>query len=70
VLASINIIVDIWILVMPISTLKNINRPRRDKIVLFIVFGVGGFSCISRLVNSLPFLPYSGETARFPNTQV
>lgn len=50
VIAAINIVVDIWILVMPIKTLKNIKRPKRDKIVLFIVFGIGAFSCISRSV--------------------
>jgi len=50
VIAVVNIIVDIWILVMPISTLRHIKRPKRDKIVLFIVFGIGGFSCISSIV--------------------
>ncbi|KAL2065758.1 hypothetical protein VTL71DRAFT_3428 [Oculimacula yallundae] len=42
VIAIINILIDIWILVLPIRTLKNIKRSTRDKVVLFIIFGVGG----------------------------
>jgi hypothetical protein len=48
--AVINIVLDIWILALPVSTLKDIKRPRRDKIVLFIIFGIGAFSCISRFL--------------------
>jgi len=51
VVAGVNILVDIWIIGLPIKTLSGIKRPKRDKIVLFVVFGVGGFSCISRLVH-------------------
>lgn len=47
-IAVINILIDIVILSLPISTLKEIKRDTRDKIVLFLIFGVGGFSCISR----------------------
>ncbi|KAE8444821.1 hypothetical protein EG329_014176 [Mollisiaceae sp. DMI_Dod_QoI] len=50
VLAVINIILDLVILALPINTLKHIKRGTRDKIVLFILFGVGGFSCISSIV--------------------
>ncbi|KAH6715779.1 hypothetical protein DL95DRAFT_365984 [Leptodontidium sp. 2 PMI_412] len=50
ILAAVNILVDIWILLLPIKTLKDIKRSRRDKIVLFIIFGVGGFSCISSII--------------------
>jgi hypothetical protein len=50
VLAVVNIIIDIDILALPIRTLKDIKRNARDKIVLFVIFGVGGFSCISRFV--------------------
>lgn len=49
-MAAINIVVDIWILLLPIRTLKNIKRSRRDKVVLFVIFGVGGFSCISSII--------------------
>ena len=53
VVAVINILIDVWILAMPIRTLKNIKRPTRDKVMLFIVFGVASFSCISRFVRTL-----------------
>lgn len=48
--AAINIIVDIWILVLPIKTLSGIKRPTRDKIVLLVIFGVGAFSCLSSII--------------------
>jgi hypothetical protein len=47
-----NILLDIWVLVLPIRILKDIKRPTRDKIVLFIVFGFGALACIARLVHS------------------
>ncbi|CZR63852.1 uncharacterized protein PAC_13749 [Phialocephala subalpina] len=50
VLAVVNIIIDIVILALPIRTLKDIKRNARDKIVLFVIFGVGGFSCISSII--------------------
>jgi hypothetical protein len=39
-----------WILVMPIRTLTGIKRPKRDKIILMAIFGVGALSCLARLV--------------------
>ncbi|KUJ14478.1 uncharacterized protein LY89DRAFT_736511 [Mollisia scopiformis] len=50
VLAVLNIIVDIVILALPINTLKDMKRGTRDKVVLFILFGVGGFSSISSII--------------------
>lgn len=50
VIAVINILVDIWILVIPYNTLKGIKRPKRDKIVLLVIFGIGAFSCISSMI--------------------
>ncbi|RFU23912.1 hypothetical protein B7463_g12424, partial [Scytalidium lignicola] len=49
-LASCNVILDIWILVLPIKTIMDIKRPRKEKLVLFTVFGAGAFSCISGIV--------------------
>ncbi|RFU35620.1 hypothetical protein B7463_g717, partial [Scytalidium lignicola] len=49
-LAVFNIIMDIWILVLPIKTLIRIKRPRKEKFILFAVFGAGVFSCISGIV--------------------
>lgn len=48
VIAVINIMVDIWILALPIKTLIGIKRSRREKMILFIIFGIGGVACISR----------------------
>jgi hypothetical protein len=45
--AGINILLDIWILVMPIRTLTQIKRPSRDKIILMAIFGVGALSCLA-----------------------
>jgi hypothetical protein len=42
---------------MPLKTLKEIKRPTREKIVLFIVFGIGGLSCISRFAKTVLPLP-------------
>ncbi|KAF8862495.1 hypothetical protein BDZ45DRAFT_188691 [Acephala macrosclerotiorum] len=50
VIAVVNIILDLVILALPIRTLKDIKRGTRDKIVLFVLFGVGGFSCISSII--------------------
>ncbi|KLU91064.1 hypothetical protein MAPG_09587 [Magnaporthiopsis poae ATCC 64411] len=45
-----HIMTDVWILLLPIHTLKKIRRPRREKAALFCVFGAGAFattaSCI------------------------
>ncbi|KAH8804749.1 integral membrane protein [Xylogone sp. PMI_703] len=49
-LAVFNVIMDIWILVLPIKTLTKIKRPRREKFILYVVFGAGIFSCISGIV--------------------
>ncbi|KAH9884053.1 hypothetical protein F4778DRAFT_787974 [Xylariomycetidae sp. FL2044] len=39
-----SILTDIWILVLPISTLRKLQIPHRDRIILFGVFGVGAFA--------------------------
>ncbi|RFU31307.1 hypothetical protein B7463_g4999, partial [Scytalidium lignicola] len=49
-LATSNVVMDIWILVLPIKTIANIKRPRKEKFVLYAVFGAGVFSCISGIV--------------------
>jgi hypothetical protein len=38
-------------LILPIKVLKDIKRPTRDKIVLFVVFGFGALACIARLAH-------------------
>lgn len=48
--SSINIVVDIWILVLPISTLLKVKRPGREKLALIGIFSLGIFSCIASIV--------------------
>ncbi|KAI8309616.1 hypothetical protein K4K59_009021 [Colletotrichum sp. SAR11_240] len=45
-----NILTDIWILILPIKTLSGILRPRREKIALAIIFGVGAFATITSII--------------------
>jgi len=45
-----NIITDIWILALPIPTLRSIQRPNREKIALFLIFGAGTFATVSSIV--------------------
>lgn len=45
-----NIVTDIWIIVLPIKTLSGILRPRREKIALGIIFGVGLFATITSII--------------------
>jgi hypothetical protein len=48
--SAFNIITDIWILALPIPTLRSIQRPNREKIALFLIFGAGTFATISSVV--------------------
>ncbi|KAL1796564.1 hypothetical protein ACET3X_005104 [Alternaria dauci] len=48
--SAINIIADIWILLLPITTLLKVQRPRREKFALVIIFSLGAFSCIASIV--------------------
>ncbi|KAH7088184.1 hypothetical protein FB567DRAFT_425201, partial [Paraphoma chrysanthemicola] len=48
--SAINIIADIWILVLPIKVLLGIQRPGREKIALIAVFALGVFSCIASII--------------------
>ncbi|KAM7193121.1 hypothetical protein V8F33_007993 [Rhypophila sp. PSN 637] len=48
--SAFNILTDIWILVLPIKTLRSINRPTREKYALFLIFGVGTFAAGASIV--------------------
>ncbi|KAF2488845.1 hypothetical protein BU16DRAFT_519776 [Lophium mytilinum] len=45
-----NIVTDIWMLALPLKTLWTIQRPKREKIALFIIFGMGIFSTIASII--------------------
>lgn len=45
-----NIITDIWIIALPVKALMKINRPRKEKIALILIFGVGTFATITSII--------------------
>lgn len=47
--SSTHILVDIWILLLPITTILKVQRPRREKLALIGVFSLGIFSCIASI---------------------
>jgi hypothetical protein len=48
--SSINILLDIWILVLPVTTLLRVQRPGREKFALIGIFSLGVFSTIASIV--------------------
>ncbi|KAI9867710.1 MAG: hypothetical protein M1813_008510 [Trichoglossum hirsutum] len=48
--ATLNIVTDLSILVVPMPVLKSLVLPKKQKIGLFIVFALGGFVCITSIV--------------------
>ncbi|KAK0702366.1 integral membrane protein, partial [Lasiosphaeris hirsuta] len=48
--SAFNIITDIWILSLPFKTLRAIQRPQREKVALFLIFGVGAFAATASIV--------------------
>lgn len=52
-LTAYHIITDIIIFVLPIKTLTSINRSKRDRILLFGLFGVSFFAVIIGYVQIL-----------------
>jgi hypothetical protein len=41
---------DIWILVLPVKLILRIPRPSREKVALFVIFGLGVISTIASIV--------------------
>lgn len=54
--AAINIATDIAVVVLPIQMLWTIRIPLRQKISLYILFGLGGGACIAGAVRLFSFL--------------
>jgi hypothetical protein len=48
--SSVNITLDVWILVLPITTLLKVQRPKPEKLALVAIFSLGVFSCIASIV--------------------
>ncbi|ROV89366.1 hypothetical protein VPNG_10127 [Cytospora leucostoma] len=66
-IAGINIITDIWIIVLPIKTLKGINRPLKEKIALIFIFGAGVFATVMSIVRLQSVYTYTLATDKFRN---
>lgn len=63
--SAFNIITDIFILLLPIPTLRSINRPKREKIALFLIFGAGTFAAISSIIRLHTIYRYTYATDKF-----
>ncbi|KAK3325943.1 hypothetical protein B0H66DRAFT_143991 [Apodospora peruviana] len=63
--SAFNIVTDIWILLLPIKTLREINRPNREKIALFLIFGVGTFAAVASIVRLHTIYTYTLATDPF-----
>ena len=48
--SSTNIVLDLWIIALPVKVLYSIQRPRREKYALIGVFALGVLSCIASVV--------------------
>ncbi|KAK0652601.1 hypothetical protein B0T16DRAFT_321975 [Cercophora newfieldiana] len=48
--SAFNIVTDIWILVLPFKTLRSVQRPTKEKVALFCIFGVGAFAAAASIV--------------------
>ncbi|KAH7355513.1 hypothetical protein BKA66DRAFT_430231 [Pyrenochaeta sp. MPI-SDFR-AT-0127] len=48
--SSVHIALDIWIIMLPISTLLKVQRPGGEKLALIVIFSLGIFSCIASIV--------------------
>lgn len=47
--SALNIVLDVWILILPLKVLLSIQRPGREKSALLAIFALGGFSCIASI---------------------
>ncbi|KAK5657831.1 hypothetical protein OQA88_2904 [Cercophora sp. LCS_1] len=63
--SSFNIVTDLWILALPIPTLRNIQRPKREKIALFLIFGAGTFAATASIVRLYTIRIYTESTDPF-----
>lgn len=63
--SGINIVTDVWILALPIKTLKLINRPKKEKAALTFIFGAGIFAAIMSVVRLQSIHKYTQSTDPF-----
>jgi hypothetical protein len=48
--SAFHILMDLWILVLPIKLIMSIPRPPREKLAIFIIFGLGIVSTIASVI--------------------
>jgi hypothetical protein len=48
--SALNILIDIFILILPLPLILSIQRPVREKSALLAIFALGAFSCIASIV--------------------
>lgn len=63
--SGLNIITDIWIIGLPVKALRGINRPKRELIALFIIFGAGTLAAIMSIVRLHSIFTYTLSTEPF-----
>jgi hypothetical protein len=60
-----NIINDIWILCLPIRELNSLQRPRREKIALGMIFGVGAIAVVASMLRLYAIHRFTTSTDQF-----
>ncbi|KAF2802918.1 uncharacterized protein BDZ99DRAFT_527018 [Mytilinidion resinicola] len=69
--AGLNVATDIWVTILPIRSLLHIQRPKREKAGLVLIFSMGAFSCVAatiRLRSIGLFIPRTLSSTPSPGT--
>lgn len=64
-ISGVNILTDLWIIALPIKTLRGINRPLKEKMALILVFGAGLFATTMSAVRLRSIYTYTLATDPF-----
>ena len=62
-----NVVIDVWILLLPLEFLIRMERPTREKTALIVIFALGASSCICSIVRLYTIRLYT-EVRTNPNT--
>lgn len=63
--SALNIVLDVWILILPLKVLLSIQRPGREKSALLAIFALGGFSCIASIARIYSVRIFTASTDPF-----
>jgi hypothetical protein len=64
----VSITADVWILILPITTLLKVQRPKREKLALVAIFSLGVFSCVASIVRLHSIRIYTESSDPFHNS--